>query len=613
MKIARLKITNFRGIKNATLDFSGHTLFLGMNNAGKSTVCEALDLVLGPDRLSRFPPVQEFDFYNAQYFTEGAETQVQIEIDATLISLSEEVANKCAPHTQHWHLEEKRVLEAGEADLVDKPAVSECLRLRAVARYNPEEDEFEARTVFVDGPLKSDGELTDVPRSVKRLFGFLYLRTLRTGSRALSLERGSLLDLILRQRGIQTGIWEDAIGRLRNLDPPIDEGAVTLAPILENIEKRVGQYIPMETQGRATHLFVSQLTREHLRKTISFFLKTSPGEEPIPFQEVGTGTINTLVLALLTFLAEIKKNNVIFAMEEPEIALPPHTQRRIANYLLENTTQCLVTSHSPYVLERFSPDQIQVLRKDATGTLTAIAVPGTTVLKGKTYRKHARRGLAEAMLGRGAIVGEGITEKDVIWAVAEKMEAADPDACYPLDLSGVTIITADGDGSIPEFGAFFQAMQIQAFALYDAKKRPAEETKKLQDNFDVSWQTQYLGMERLLIEEIPAIPLWGFLVDMRDSGEKHQLQLPATMPQEADVKQLAYSLLENNKGSGYAGRLIGHCDVTELPITVVSFLKEIYGRFPKPPSVPPLEELEKEEAAAAPAEPTPAPLGDNAA
>lgn len=83
-------------------------------------------------------------------------------------------------------------------------------------------------------------------------------------------------------------------------------------------------------------------------------------------------------------------------MLEPEIALPPHTQRRIANYLLEKTNQCIVTSHSPCVLERFSPEQIQVLRQDSNGTLTGIEVPGSDVLNGKIYRKHARRGLPGA-------------------------------------------------------------------------------------------------------------------------------------------------------------------------------------------------------------------------
>ncbi|MFN7286308.1 MAG: AAA family ATPase, partial [bacterium] len=50
MKVVRLKITNFRSIKSAELHFDGHCLIVGPNNVGKSTICEALDLVLGPDR-----------------------------------------------------------------------------------------------------------------------------------------------------------------------------------------------------------------------------------------------------------------------------------------------------------------------------------------------------------------------------------------------------------------------------------------------------------------------------------------------------------------------------------------------------------------------------------
>lgn len=67
MIVTRLSIENFRGITKAVLFFSGHTLLIGGNNVGKSTICEALDLVLGPDRLNRMPPVEEFDFHNANY------------------------------------------------------------------------------------------------------------------------------------------------------------------------------------------------------------------------------------------------------------------------------------------------------------------------------------------------------------------------------------------------------------------------------------------------------------------------------------------------------------------------------------------------------------------
>jgi putative ATP-dependent endonuclease of OLD family len=236
--------------------------------------------------------------------------------------------------------------------------------LLTIARYNKEEDEFEAATHYAKAYDPEDEQDSRVPRSIRRNFGFLYLRALRTGSRALSLERGSLLDIIMRIQSLQTGIWEHVRRRLQDLEPPIEDGAAKLTPVLRSIEARLAEYIPMAKQGEATRLFVSQLTREHLRKTLSFFLSLSEDQLPVPFQDVGTGTLNILVLALLSFIAELKEENVIFAMEEPEIALPPHTQRRIASYLLNKTTQCFVTSHSPYILECFTPEQIMTLTRN---------------------------------------------------------------------------------------------------------------------------------------------------------------------------------------------------------------------------------------------------------
>ena len=49
-EVSRLQIQNFRGIANATLLFPNHAVLVGDNNVGKSTIFEALDLVLGPDR-----------------------------------------------------------------------------------------------------------------------------------------------------------------------------------------------------------------------------------------------------------------------------------------------------------------------------------------------------------------------------------------------------------------------------------------------------------------------------------------------------------------------------------------------------------------------------------
>lgn len=461
MRVTRLTIERFRGIKSATLHFDGHTLLVGMNNVGKSTICEALDLVMGPDRLTKFPPVEEFDFYNAEYLEEDGETATPARVEVVLTDLTPEVELACPTHIEVWHTGERRLLAEGEADQANPPLAVRCLRLETVARYNREEDEFEADTFFSHGTSNFDGSAEKVAKRIKRLFGFLYLRALRTGTRALSLERGSLLDIILRMQEIRTGLWEQSIKRLRNLDPPIADNAAELAPVLDSIEKRLAQYIPVQAHGRATRLFVSQLTREHLRKTISFFLSMTPDQKPVPFQEVGAGTLSILVLALLSFIADVKKDNVIFAMEEPEIALPPHTQRRVAHYLLNETTQCFVTSHSPYVIEHFGPEQILVLRRDATATVTGTLVSLASSLKPKMYRKHARRGLAEGMLGAGVIVAEGVTEQAALSAVAERMETANA-SLFPLDLSGITVFPVEGDGSMPMFGAFFKTLGLNS-------------------------------------------------------------------------------------------------------------------------------------------------------
>lgn len=586
MQVHRLIIENFKGIKSADLTFNGHTLLVGGNNVGKSTVCEALDLVLGPDRLGRFPPVEEFDFYNAQYLNDDGVTPNPLRIEVMLIDLSAEVERACFAHTELWHVKEKRLLSQGEADLGTPPDVVRCLRLQTVAAYDPEEDEFEADTCFSYSPNSVNGELERVSKKVKRLFGFLYLRTLRTGARALSLERGSLLDIILRLQGVRTGLWEKSIKRLRELNPPIDDDATDLLPVLDSIEKRLAQYITVNGNNRATQLFISQLTREHLRKTVSFFLSMSPDQKPVPFQDVGTGTLNTLVLALLSFIAEVKKENVIFAMEEPEIALPPHTQRRIANYLLEETTQCFVTSHSPYVIERFDPEQIMILRRYENADLTSTVVSSGTSLKGKMYKRHARRGLAEAMLGPGVIVAEGITEHSALTTVADKLQAADVTR-YPLDLSGVTIFPVDGDGSLPNFGAFFKALGLKTYAFYDQKPgRKPEDNQKFLENFDDPNETPYTSIEALLVAETPVERQWEFLDALRQSGDQGNLGIPAARPDDEIIRTHMTKALKSNKGNGYAARLIDLCDVAELPVSITEFLDRVYADFPKPAPAP---------------------------
>lgn len=589
MKVVRLTIGNFRGIKSAELFFDGHTLMVGTNNVGKSTICEALDLVLGPDRLNRFPPVDEFDFYNSTYLippvAEGENQQsVPLRIEAVLIELSGEIENKCGGNVEFWHLKEQRVLGLGEIAAANPPDVVPCLRIETIGKYDPDEDEFVAKTYFSHSPEAVAGELTAVSKPIKRLFGFLYLRTLRTGSRALSLERGSLLDIILRTKGVRTSLWEKTISRLRGLD--IEADAAEIAPVLRSVEKRLARYIALESPSNATKLHVSELTREHLRKTMTFFLALSADQGHVPFAHAGTGTINTLVLALLSFIADLKPETVIFAMEEPEIAVPPHTQRRIAEYLLTKTTQAFVTSHSPFVIEKFEPSKTLLLARNA-GVVTARKVSDATGLKDNDYKRFSRSGLSECMLGRAVIVVEGVTELHAMPVVARRMEENDP-TLQPLDIAGVAFFDADGESNMPKFGKFFKTLDLRTFAFYDLdykKTRKPEQAQALTDNYEINVEHAYKGFEGLVSAEVPADRLWAFLSTLKSNDENGNVSIPDERPADDVVRNLAKEALGSNKGAGWSARLFEECELNELPVTVTNFLTSVYALFPSPPPI----------------------------
>lgn len=65
---------------NGIPNFDGNAA-RGVDSVGMSTVCEALDLVLGPERMFRLPMIDEYDFYAAQYQDAGGVLpEVRIEV-----------------------------------------------------------------------------------------------------------------------------------------------------------------------------------------------------------------------------------------------------------------------------------------------------------------------------------------------------------------------------------------------------------------------------------------------------------------------------------------------------------------------------------------------------
>ena len=500
MKVCRLDIKNFRGIKSATVLLPKHAVLIGDNNTGKTTLLEALDLVLGPDRLNRQPPIDEHDFYQGKYLTKpndnggnaaknegdiaeletafaeavadgdngttaivASEEAPQIEIEVAITELSEEQKARFGDYTEFWDASTDTFYQEANPAGVDAAHIAEALRVSFQGWYDPEEDDFEGKTYFTRSLSESDLPV-GFSKKDKQVCGFLYLRSLRTGSRALSLERGSLLDIILRLKEVRPKMWEDTITTLADYSVASDP-KLGISGVLESINSALKKYVPKEW-GIEPHLKVSNLTREHLRKVITAFIATGDGTHAAPFYRQGTGTINMLVLAMLSQIAE-DKQNVIFAMEEPETAIPPYAQKRIVHEIHNMASQTLFTSHSPYVLEEFALDETVVLGRNEEGVLERSLITLPDSVKPKRYRQEFRTRFCEGLLARRILIAEGATEAAAFPVVCRRLAELKPDAFVSLEALGICTIDAGSQNSIPAMAKLYRELGKRVFAICD--------------------------------------------------------------------------------------------------------------------------------------------------
>lgn len=550
MKISRLKIENFRGIKTAELLFPDHVVLIGDNNTGKSTILEAIDLVLGPDRLSRRPPIDEHDFYVGRYLSvsaneepvkepedpvesgaaesvaeegdptvEDAETEeepvpdaresaepetVQIKIEATITGLSDEQKAHFRDYIEWWNTQDGAFYIVPEVEGVDADTIVEALRVTFIGEYEFDEDDFGGNTYFARS-LEEGGTPQFFGRRDKQFCGFLYLRTLRTGSRALSLERGSLLDIILRLKEIRPQMWESTINALASFDVA-SAPELGISGVLQSINTALNKYVPKEW-GVEPHLRVSALTREHLRKVITAFVATGEGPHAAPYFRQGTGTINMLVLAMLSLIAE-DKQNVIFAMEEPETAIPPYAQKRIVHEIQKLSAQSLFTSHSPYVLEEFGLDETLVLSRSGEGMLTQAAVNLPASVKYKRYRQEFRTRFCEGLLSRRILLAEGATEAAAFPVAARRLAELEPDKYSSLEALGICTIDAGTESQLADLGGLYRGLGKTVYAVCD--NQTAANEAAIRAEVDELFMHAEKGIEDLVLKNTTTAALERF-------------------------------------------------------------------------------------------------------
>jgi putative ATP-dependent endonuclease of OLD family len=236
-------------------------------------------------------------------------------------------------------------------------------------------------------------------------------------------------------------------------------------------------------------------------------------EIPLPLQKMGAGTRSLAILAVLLLIAR-KRGRGIVALEEPETFLFPHAQRRVIDEVLALSSQTFITTHSPYVLERIPVESFQRLLRDKSATVSTSPLV-TDPVTARQVRERFRKQLSEALLGRGAIVVEEESTRLWILKTSALMHGTEFDGIHvdALELQGVSVVTALGNGDVPSVGSILRRAGLWVIGFLDQVTE--EELRQYHDK-DAGLSFLFhseRGLEDLLLRDLPRPIIRNILIN----------------------------------------------------------------------------------------------------
>ncbi|HRR41616.1 MAG TPA: AAA family ATPase [Syntrophales bacterium] len=469
MRILKVHIENYRSLKNFTLEPGPFCVLIGENNAGKSNILRALNLILG-DTWPSERNFSEEDFYNQDT---SQDIMIQVFFDETI----EDWRNN---HKAEIHGIQLRC-KAYKKAVKGKPAGSlkvefTCINENGEEVTHPEEplqkgQQYKGRWV----PVRVSGEL-------RERLPFIYVEVLRDYNRQTPGSRWSVLRRLFNE--VNTEFLNDK----KEVKVPQSDGTTLMmtrkeaftrtvrdaykylrTESFEEIEKRLAQNA-MEHMGLAEgdgkiELHFESHDPTNAYKSLQLYVQQMGIESPAG--EVGAGLQSAIVVAIFRTYEEMKKEGAIFAIEEPEVFLHPQKARyfqTVLERLSESGNQVFLTTHSPIFVQVHKPESVAVIRRTADKGTEACQAQACdfTDSERQTLRLltefDAER--KELFFAKAVLLVEGATEK-VALPLAFKALGHD------INRLGISVVEVGGKTKFPLFVRVLKALHIPYAVLAD--------------------------------------------------------------------------------------------------------------------------------------------------
>lgn len=355
MFLKEVKVQNFRSLKNVDITFDESTILIGENNAGKSTLLDAIK-----KGLSRTGTRFLFDDYDFFMDSEMSSPKDSDGIKIILI-FEERTLDEWEGFISDTFIDALQYLDGEKASIL----------LQTTASYNEVTSDIEVKTVFLNNEFEPIvGKVQNLVNKFITLTPVFYLQALREIKDTFSV-KSPLWGRFIKKAAIpqeELSVIQNQIKKLNTDIISNDENLTKLVMELQKIQKVMD--FECNEQDLVSINAMPIKTWELLSKA-QVVLNNGTSSMDFPIEKHGQGTqsvttillfkayINILLKELSSYFAE-----GILTLEEPEAHLHPQAIRALHKSIEEMECQKIITTHSPYFIQNADIRTIRYIKKE---------------------------------------------------------------------------------------------------------------------------------------------------------------------------------------------------------------------------------------------------------
>ena len=218
------------------------------------------------------------------------------------------------------------------------------------------------------------------------------------------------------------------------------------------------------------------------------------GNEVRTFEELGTGQEQLLALVFAHAYAKAFYGGIVLAIEEPEAHLHPLAQEWLArkiHQMAADGLQIVITTHSPHFIDILNLEGLVLVRKnDENATVVCQLTKEQLAEHCKKHNSHPQKTSPETILPFYANqatqeILNGFFAKKIVLVEGQTEQLALPVYLRKVGMDvtreGIAIVPVMGKGNLTKWWRLFTAYGIPTYVIFDNDSKDDQEKKKRRD------------------------------------------------------------------------------------------------------------------------------------